>query len=206
MRLPRERFDYSAIRDRRPWKLPDGARIAVWTIVNIEDWDIEKAMPRQVVPAPAGAAVIPDVPNWAWHDYGMRVGFWRLHEALTKRRGPATTAVNPNGSHSYPPAPRGGRARAARPGPVRPVVRRGRTAAARHGDRRPSLYLRGAPPDQVPRGRLRLHQEEEGRLAHDGRGDLRLVPEPARPGAPGRRRACSISVQRRAGVTASRRS
>ncbi|PYN09764.1 MAG: polysaccharide deacetylase, partial [Candidatus Rokuibacteriota bacterium] len=54
MRLPRERFEYSAIRDRQPWKLPRGARIAVWTIVNVEEWDIEKPMPRQVIPAPAG--------------------------------------------------------------------------------------------------------------------------------------------------------
>jgi len=37
-------------------------------------------MARQVLPAPAGQVMIPDVPNWAWHEYGMRVGFWRFHE------------------------------------------------------------------------------------------------------------------------------
>ena len=81
MRLPRDRFDYSPIAHRPRWKLPKGARIAVWTIVNIEDWDIEKAMARQYLPAPQGVATVPDVPNWAWHDYGMRVGFWRLLDA-----------------------------------------------------------------------------------------------------------------------------
>ena len=106
MRLPRERFEYSAIRDRRPWKLPRGARIAVWTIVNVEDWDIEKPMPRQVVPAPAGATVLPDVPNWAWHDYGMRVGFWRLHAALAKRGIRATAAINASVCTAYPPVAR----------------------------------------------------------------------------------------------------
>jgi allantoinase len=39
-------------------------------------------MPRQVLTAPQGASVIPDLPNWAWHEYGMRVGFWRLKAAL----------------------------------------------------------------------------------------------------------------------------
>ncbi len=48
MRLPPERFDYSAIVDRRPWKLPRGARIAVWTIVNVEEWDIEKPSPGSI--------------------------------------------------------------------------------------------------------------------------------------------------------------
>ena len=102
MRLPHERFDYSAIVDRKPWKLPKGARIAVWTIVNIEEWDFEKPMARQYLTAPQGVSTVPDVPNWAWHEYGMRVGFWRLHEALTKRKIPATTSINANVCNSYP--------------------------------------------------------------------------------------------------------
>jgi peptidoglycan/xylan/chitin deacetylase (PgdA/CDA1 family) len=106
MRVPHERFEFSPIRDRQPWKLPGGARIAVWTIVNVEDWDIEQPVPRQVIPAPAGAAVLPDVPNWAWHDYGMRVGFWRLLEALARRRIPATAAINARVCTTYPPVAR----------------------------------------------------------------------------------------------------
>ena len=102
MRLPHERFDYSPIAGRRPWKLPRGARIAVWTIVNIEEWDIEKPMPRGVLSAPQGVTTVPDVPNWAWHDYGMRVGFWRMLEALAKRKIRATTAINAGVCRSYP--------------------------------------------------------------------------------------------------------
>jgi allantoinase len=102
MRLPRERFDYSAIVDREPLKLPDGARIVVWTIVNVEEWDIESAMPRVVLSTPAGASVIPDVPNWAWHEYGMRVGFWRLKAALDRHSIRATMAVNASVCLSYP--------------------------------------------------------------------------------------------------------
>ena len=102
MRLPHERFDYSAIVDRKPWKLPKGARIAVWTIVNIEEWDIEKPMARQYLTAPQGVSTVPDIPNWAWHEYGMRVGFWRLHEALTTRKIPVTTSINANVCNAYP--------------------------------------------------------------------------------------------------------
>ncbi|MBI2218134.1 MAG: polysaccharide deacetylase family protein [Candidatus Rokubacteria bacterium] len=103
MRLPHERFDYSPITTRRPWTLPKGARIAVWTIVNVEEWDVEKPMARQYLTAPQGAVTIPDVPNWAWHEYGMRVGFWRLLEALRKRKIRATTSVNAHVVESYRP-------------------------------------------------------------------------------------------------------
>ena len=106
MRLPRERFDYSPLPARKPWKLPKGARIAVWTIVNVEEWDVEKAMARQYLTTPQRVAVVPDVPNWAWHDYGMRVGFWRLLEALRKRKIRATTAINARVVESYEPVAR----------------------------------------------------------------------------------------------------
>ena len=49
--LPRERCDYSAIVDRPPLKLPGGARLVFWTIVNLEVWDIRKPMARQVIGA-----------------------------------------------------------------------------------------------------------------------------------------------------------
>jgi alanine-synthesizing transaminase len=50
--LPRDRVPYSAIVERPPLKLPGGARIAVWTIVNVEEWSIERNMPRTVLPPP----------------------------------------------------------------------------------------------------------------------------------------------------------
>ncbi len=102
MRLPHERFDYSASVDRAPMRLPGAARIAVWTIVNVEDWNIEATMPRTVLTSPAGASAIPDVPNWSWHEYGMRVGFWRLKAALDRHGIAATMSVNASVCTAYP--------------------------------------------------------------------------------------------------------
>ncbi|OGA76343.1 MAG: polysaccharide deacetylase [Betaproteobacteria bacterium RIFCSPLOWO2_12_FULL_65_14] len=106
MKLPRDRIPYSAIVDRPPLRLPDGARMAVWTIVNVEEWAIERAMPRTVLPPPqsgnAGQPLLPDLPNWAWHEYGMRVGFWRFVEALKKYDLKATLAINGSVCRSYP--------------------------------------------------------------------------------------------------------
>jgi len=97
-----DRIPYSAIVDRPPLRLPGGARIAVWTIVNVEEWSIERAMPRTVLPPPMGQPLQPDLPNWAWHEYGMRVGFWRLVEVLAKARITPTMAVNGSVLASYP--------------------------------------------------------------------------------------------------------
>ena len=76
MKLPTDRIPYSAIVDRPRLALPDAARVAVWTIVNVEEWSIERPMPRTVLSPPFGQPLQPDLPNWAWHEYGMRVGFW----------------------------------------------------------------------------------------------------------------------------------
>ena len=99
---PKERVPYSAIVDRPPLKLPGGARVAVWTIVNVEEWSIERAMPRTVLPPPFGQPLLPDLPNWAWHEYGMRVGFWRFLEALERFKLKATLAINGSVIKSYP--------------------------------------------------------------------------------------------------------
>ena len=80
--LPSERLDFSAIGQRPKLALPDGARLAVWVIVNVEEWDPTQPMPRTVLTPPAGGAPMPDIPNWAWHEYGNRVGFWRMLEVL----------------------------------------------------------------------------------------------------------------------------
>jgi allantoinase len=101
-RLPRERVPYSAIVDRAPLKLPDGARMVVWTIVNVEDWGIERPMPRTVLPPPMGVPLLPDLPNWAWHEYGMRVGFWRLFDCMQKFKITPTLAINGLVCKTYP--------------------------------------------------------------------------------------------------------
>jgi allantoinase len=58
-------------------------------------------MPRTVLPPPMGVPLLPDVPNWAWHEYGMRVGFWRFLETLNARKLKASFAVNGTACELY---------------------------------------------------------------------------------------------------------
>lgn len=89
-----ERFDYSAIIDRPRLKLPRGARLVVWPVVNVEEWEITRPMPRNVSNPPGGISAMPDIQNWGWHEYGMRVGIWRIMEVLQKHRIKPTLSIN----------------------------------------------------------------------------------------------------------------
>lgn len=96
------RAPYSAIVDRPKLQLPSNGRMLVWLIVNVEHWSIERAMPRTVLSPPMGQPLLPDVPNWAWHEYGMRVGFWRIYDALNQRGIVPTMATNGVVCETYP--------------------------------------------------------------------------------------------------------
>ena len=104
--LPTERLPYSAISERPRLTLPDGARMAVWVIVNIEEWNINETMPRTVLTPPAGGSPMPDIPNWAWHEYGNRVGFWRLLEIFDRHQLRAVLAINGSAISRYRPIAR----------------------------------------------------------------------------------------------------
>ncbi len=102
MTLPRERVRYSPIVERAPLALPHDSKIVIWTIVNLEVWDISRAMARQVLPAPTGQVFIPDVANWAWHEYGMRVGFWRFKSLYDNLGLHPTLSINARVCEDYP--------------------------------------------------------------------------------------------------------
>ena len=108
---PTDRIAYSAIAERKPLKLPDGARMAVWVIVNVEEWDPDQPMPRTVITPPAGGSPSPDIPNWCWHEYGNRVGFWRMLKVFDEFDIPAVLAINGCAIAAFPPIVRAARER-----------------------------------------------------------------------------------------------
>lgn len=104
--LPQERIAYSPINARPRLELPGGARLAVWVIVNVEEWNPRETMPRTVLTPPAGGSPMPDIPNWAWHEYGNRVGFWRFVEVLDYFKIRAALAINGSAIQAYEPIAR----------------------------------------------------------------------------------------------------
>jgi allantoinase len=51
---------------------------------------------------PMTAGLRPDVLNYAWRDYGVRVGVWRLMEVLERQGFAATAALNSEACQHYP--------------------------------------------------------------------------------------------------------
>jgi peptidoglycan/xylan/chitin deacetylase (PgdA/CDA1 family) len=93
------RFAYSAIAKRPPLKLPNGARLAVWITPNIEHFHFDKPA---ISITPMTAGMKPDVLNYAWRDYGVRVGIWRLMEIFAAHSIPITAALNSECAIHYP--------------------------------------------------------------------------------------------------------
>jgi len=104
--LPHDRIPYSPITARPTLTLPGGARLVVWVIVNVEEWNPHEAMPRTVLSPPAGGSPMPDIPNWAWHEYGNRVGFWRMLDVFDRHKLPVVLAINGSAIQAYEPIAR----------------------------------------------------------------------------------------------------
>jgi len=84
------RYAYRAIVDRPDWSWPDGQRLAFYVAVNLEHFAFGEGLGAEL--APGGPP--PDVLNYAWRDYGNRVGAWRLLSVLDELALPATVLVN----------------------------------------------------------------------------------------------------------------
>ncbi len=100
--LPQHRLEYRGLNEKLGFSFPLGTRLVVWIIVNVEFWDIAHPMARTILPQPSGAARLPDIANWGWHEYGMRRGFWRLKAALDERGIVPTLSCNGHVCEAYP--------------------------------------------------------------------------------------------------------
>lgn len=84
------RYAYSPIVKRPVYDWPNGARLALYVAVNVEQFPFGEGLGPDLNPQQPE----PDVVNFTWRDWGNRVGVWRLLEALDEHRLPACALVN----------------------------------------------------------------------------------------------------------------
>jgi len=84
------RFAYQSINSRADYSWPDAKRLAVYVGLNLEHFSFGEGLGGEL--APGGPQ--PDVLNYAWREYGNRVGVWRLLELFESMDWPASVLLN----------------------------------------------------------------------------------------------------------------
>ncbi len=86
------RYPYAPITDRPDFSWPDGRRLAVYIGLNLETFWFGEGLGAEL--APGGPQ--PDVLNFAWRDYGNRVGAFRMADLFDTLGLPLSVLVNSN--------------------------------------------------------------------------------------------------------------
>ena len=97
-----DRYEDSFIFERKPFKWPGNKTLAVWIAPNVEVWHYDS--PAGTGVSPNVRNIVPDVINYAWREYGMRVGLWRIADTLDAAGVKATVALNSAVAEAHPKA------------------------------------------------------------------------------------------------------
>lgn len=84
------RYRYRGIRERPVYSWPNGRRLAIYIALNLEHFSFGQGLGAEL----ASGGPQPDVLNFAWRDYGNRVGVWRLFDTFDALQLPASILVN----------------------------------------------------------------------------------------------------------------
>ncbi len=97
--LPKQtRYAASAISQRPDYSWPDGKRLAFWIATNIETFGFGSG----VGPDPIMISSPPTHRNYAWRDYGNRVGVWQLFDLFDEMGLSTSCLVNSYLYEEYP--------------------------------------------------------------------------------------------------------
>ena len=98
LKLPgHSRYAYSPIVERKDYNWPGGKRLAFYVALNIEHFAFGAGLGMDPV-----RSAQQTTRNFAWRDYGNRIGNWRLFEILDELKLPATILLNSSVCYHYP--------------------------------------------------------------------------------------------------------
>ena len=167
-----DRYPYSPIPARPVYDWPGGRRLAIYFALNLEWFSFGEGLGAEL--APGGPQ--PDVLNYAWRDYGNRVGVFRLAELFAELKLPVSLLVN---ADMYTHAPQ---AVAAFPGAE--IVGHGRSNSERQGTLE---RQRGTRADRGDHRRRSKNTRARARAAGSGPGSRNRMAHPTccrRPATP----------------------
>lgn len=95
------RYDYSPITERLDFKWPGEKRLAFYLALNVEHFSFGEGLGH----TPTGPGPQPDVRNFGWRDYGLRVGIWRIFDMMDKLGLPMCHLLNASVCEDMPQIP-----------------------------------------------------------------------------------------------------
>lgn len=100
LKLPSHgRYTYSPIAKRPVYDWPSGKRLAFYIGLNVEHFAFMAGIGNDPFSRTAGPQT---QRNFAWRDYGLRVGIWRVFDLLDELQLPATILLNSLVCEHYP--------------------------------------------------------------------------------------------------------
>jgi len=92
LKLPSHgRYPYSSIEKRPVYDWPSGKRLAFYIRLNVEHFAFMAGIGNDPFTRTSGSQT---QRNFAWRDYGLQVGIWRVFELLDELQMPSTVLLN----------------------------------------------------------------------------------------------------------------
>jgi len=99
LKLPHhKRYDFLPIHKRKHYSWPGGKRLAFYVAMNIEHFAFQAGLGAD----PHNRGGPQTSRNYAWRDYGNRIGNWRLFDILDELKLPASILLNSAVCYEYP--------------------------------------------------------------------------------------------------------
>jgi allantoinase len=92
------RYDYTPITERQDYEWPGGRRLAFYVALNVENFSFGEGLGH----TPTTTGPQPDVRNFGWRDYGLRVGIWRIFDLMDELGLPMCHLLNASVCESMP--------------------------------------------------------------------------------------------------------
>jgi allantoinase len=96
-----DRYDYSPIHERPAFEWPEGKRLAFYLALNVEHFSFGEGLGH----TPTALGPPPDPRNFAWRDYGLRVGIWRIFDMAEELGLPLCHLLNASVCERMPQIP-----------------------------------------------------------------------------------------------------
>ena len=98
--MDHDRYTWSMLKDRPAVTWPNGARVALWVVTQLQWFPLDM---KPAIPVPAGMArPYPDSWNYTLRDYGNRIGVYRIFKVLDKLGIRSSVAINSALAEMYP--------------------------------------------------------------------------------------------------------